>query len=145
MAFPLYYRYSNSDKSHRPRKIGERTSRYNFEVTGPKQDVSVNNSYRKFSEIRIIDSNTGKVVAKATEHIFGGGIAGTYMRYFGHGNWSPDDIYLACGYAQNTPHSYRPNGGEREKVKIRQLYINADREFITRTLTPKSDKNRVEP
>ncbi len=80
------------------------------------------------TEIQILENATGRVLAKATDLVFGGGMSGTYMRAFGG---DQDFEWLSCGYASQDIAPWRPSLSTRPRVA---QYSEADMKFLTKAL-----------
>lgn len=73
----------------------------------------------------------GKIIAKATDVIFGGGIIGYFLGAFGPSMDGQDNEYLSCGYASQNIGSWRP----QNTSDIRwQQYADQDVNFISSVL-----------
>lgn len=129
-----FYRYDYKTKSHMPQQDREKKSKYELERTLP-EPVSPLKPYYKITRIRILKSETGEILAQATEHVYGGGLLGQYFKYLGSG-WSNNHISLACGYVKKSPHYFRPGEGTEDAIPIINGYLSRDREFIMKTLVP---------
>lgn len=79
-------------------------------------------------KIEIKEKKTGVLLARATELIFGGGILGEYLRFFGG---DQDFELLSCGYASNTIGPWRPTLANRPQY---QHYLDADLNFLVKAL-----------
>lgn len=85
--------------------------------------------------LEILEKDSGKVVAKATELVFGGGLTGAYMRAIGG---DQDFEKLSCGYASSDIGPWRPTLTSRKRF---EQYIIADVEFLRRaTMPPKNQQ-----
>jgi hypothetical protein len=132
---PLYYRYDYESKSHRPRRDGVRTSKYDFEITTTEPVSPILKPYYRLNRIRISNAETGEIIAQSTEYVYGGGLLGQYFKYLGSG-WSNNHVSLACGYVQKSPHYFRPGDATKDAIPIINGYLARDREFILKALVP---------
>jgi len=82
------------------------------------------------SKVVLKEIKSGKKMAEASELVFGGGKLASYMRVSGG---DQDFEYHSCGYASKTIGPWRPTLTKRP---IYKAYKKADREFISRALTP---------
>ncbi len=80
--------------------------------------------------IEVREKDSGKLLAKATDLVFGGGITGKYMRFF---RGDQDFEYLSCGYASANMDVWRPSLASRPRSK---QYYEADLKFLVKALSP---------
>jgi hypothetical protein len=80
--------------------------------------------------IEVKEKKSGQLLAKATELVFGGGIAGTYMRALGG---DQDFEYVSCGYTSRKIDAWRPSLSSRPRFTE---YQDADLTFLIRALSP---------
>jgi hypothetical protein len=76
--------------------------------------------------IQVTERKSGRVLAKAIDLVLGGGLMGTYMRFFGG---DQDFEHMSCGYASNKPSPFRPTLTNRPEY---QQYLDADVNFLTK-------------
>jgi hypothetical protein len=88
--------------------------------------------YKYGLEVR--EKKSGQLLASATDLVFGGGIAGTYMRAL---RGDQDFEYVSCGYASATVDAWRPSLSSRPRFTE---YQDADLKFLVRALSPPSSK-----
>lgn len=82
-------------------------------------------------EIRITQNPSGKIIARANDLVFGGGLAGLYMRIIGN---DQDYTRLSCGYASPDIGPWRPTLTSRKRFAE---YQNADVAFVSNALSPR--------
>jgi hypothetical protein len=80
------------------------------------------------SEIKVEEIKSGKVIARASDLIFGGGIVGMYLRMFGG---DQDYKYLSCGYASADIGPWRPSLSSRPRFAE---YETVDVAFVAKAL-----------
>lgn len=78
--------------------------------------------------IDLIEVQTGRLIAQATDVVLGGGFVSLYMRVY---KGDQDFLYLSCGYASPGIGPYRPSMAGRPRVA---QYESADFNFIAETL-----------
>lgn len=78
--------------------------------------------------LQVKEAKTGRLLAKATDLVFGGGIVGPYMRLIGG---DQDFEYVSCGYASEGVGPWRPSLTSRPRFK---QYREADAAFLRRAL-----------
>lgn len=78
--------------------------------------------------IEIKEVKSGRLLAKATDLVFGGDILGPYMRLLGG---DQDFEYVSCGYASANVGAWRPSLASRPRFA---QYREADAAFLTRAL-----------
>lgn len=84
--------------------------------------------------LEVREKVSGKLLAKATDLVFGGDITGTFMRFF---KGDQDFKYLSCGYASANIDAWRPTLASRPRTK---QYEEADLNFLVKALSqPPSD------
>jgi hypothetical protein len=84
--------------------------------------------YKYGLEVR--EKKSGRLLASATDLVFGGGIAGTYMRAI---RGDQDFEYVSCGYASAAIDTWRPSLTSRPRFAE---YQDADLKFLLRALSP---------
>jgi len=80
-------------------------------------------------EYRIEEIGTNRVMALASELVFGGGLLSPAMRLAGG---DQDHDFLACGYVSSKIDLYRPTLSTRKR---QYDYQNVDQDFVMRALT----------
>lgn len=80
--------------------------------------------------LQVKEAKTGRLLAKTTDIVFGGGIVGPYMRLIGG---DQDFEYVSCGYASKGVGAWRPSLTSRPRFK---QYLEADAAFLQRALNP---------
>ena len=83
--------------------------------------------------LEVREKITGRVVAKTTDLVFGGGVAGIYLSVVNGGD--QDFEHVSCGYASATIDAWRPSLVSRPRYK---QYQEADLKFLVEALTPAS-------
>lgn len=78
--------------------------------------------------LQVKEAKTGRLLAKTTDLVFGGGIVGPYMRLMGG---DQDFEYVSCGYASEGVGAWRPSLTSRPRFK---QYREADAAFLRRAL-----------
>lgn len=78
--------------------------------------------------LQVKEAKTGRLLAKATDLVFGGGILGPYMRLIGG---DQDFEFVSCGYASEGVGAWRPSLSSRPRFV---QYREADAAFLGRAL-----------
>ena len=78
--------------------------------------------------LQINEVKTGRLLAKATDLVFGGGVLGPYMRLLGG---DQDFEHVSCGYASEKVGAWRPSLASRPRFAE---YKTADATFLRRAL-----------
>lgn len=81
-------------------------------------------------ELEVRERKSGDLMAKASDLVFGGGVAGTYMRAL---RGDQDFEHVSCGYASKDVDAWRPSLTSRPRFAE---YLEADRRFLTKALCP---------
>lgn len=79
--------------------------------------------------LQVSEMKTGRLLAKATDLVFGGGVLGPYMRLFGG---DQDFEHISCGYASESVGAWRPSLASRPRFAE---YRAADAAFFQRALS----------
>lgn len=82
--------------------------------------------------IEVKEMKSGRLLAKATDLVFGGGILALYMRLLGG---DQDFEYVSCGYASASVGAWRPSLASRPRFA---QYKEADAAFLARALGVKA-------
>lgn len=109
-------------------KIIARQSEYDFEITKPEEVSKYFSPYFLTSSVRIVRASDGEIISQATEFLYGGGMLGGMK-----------GTYQGCGYVDIGIHPFRPLIGYSQ---LADIYKARDREFILKTLVPKSNISR---
>lgn len=83
------------------------------------------------AEFHVEEIRTKKVIARASELVFGGGLTSMFMRLLGG---DQDYEFRGCGYVSKEIGLYRPTLSTR--AQRMSAYQNVDQDFVTRALTP---------
>jgi hypothetical protein len=84
------------------------------------------------SNISVQEVASGKVLAKASELVYGGGIVGLYLRMIGR---DQDYDYLSCGYISKEIGAFRPSLVANPR---HGQYQNVEGRLVLHALTPRS-------
>jgi len=82
--------------------------------------------------LEVKEVKSGRLLAKATDLVFGGGILGPYMRLLGG---DQDFEHVSCGYASASVGAWRPSLASRPRFA---QYREADAAFLSRALNAPS-------
>lgn len=88
-----------------------------------------------FSEMVVIDRDSNKILSKASDLVFGGGIVGIYLSLPKMNN---DYKYLSCGFASREIGTWRPKDSSNPRYT---QYLEADAKFISDALIPIRDRD----
>ncbi|MFA6445383.1 MAG: hypothetical protein WCV99_23850 [Sterolibacterium sp.] len=124
-------RYSNGISQG----ISQATSQYALVFLSPKRVGYWWLPPIYLSEMVVIERNSNKILSKASDLVFGGGIIGTYLSLPKMNN---DYKYLSCGFASREIGTWRPKSSSDPRFN---QYLEADAKFISDALTPVTQQN----
>jgi len=119
-------RYSNG----KSQGISQATSQYAVVFLRPNRVRYWWQPPMYFSEMVVIERNSNKILSKASDLVFGGGIIGMYLSLPKMNN---DYKYLSCGFASREVGTWRPKSSSDPRFN---QYLEADAKFISDALTP---------
>ena len=122
---PFFRNYSNG----KTEKIHELVSEYALVLGAPQKVAYWWRPPIYVSEIVVVERRSNKVIAKAVDLIFGGGLIGDYL-YMPEGNY--DYRYRSCGFVSKDIGVWRTRHGNNPRYG---QYVWADNNFVSTALS----------
>jgi hypothetical protein len=122
-----HFRRTHSDR--KSENIPEPTTEYALMFSPPQQVTSWWNPPIYTSEIVVMERKSKKVIARAYDLIFGGGIVGQYLHI---PKMNYDYRYLSCGFASKEIGAWRTRHGNDPRYS---QYVVADTNFVSTALS----------